>query len=102
MRKLIVALILAFSLTACTSTSKIPEVAFKGTTVEDLVDYPNPSLMQPTPPAKKLEKGTSDGVALSVMTENNARSLEIENNLSSLQQYVCNMFKKPAGEVCKK
>lgn len=102
MKRLILGLVLIFALSGCADKQTIPEVAFKGTTVEELVDKPNPSLMVKAPPKQKLEKGLPNGKASSIVANNNLRAGAIENRLESLQQYVCNLFKESVGEVCKK
>lgn len=102
MKNLFLAMILSVFLVGCSAKKEIPEVAFTGTQVEDLVDKPDRQLMSSPPPKKKLEKGMDNGQAIVVISDNNLRAADIENRLEGLQQYVCNLFKDPVGEVCKK
>lgn len=102
MRKFILSILMVLALSGCADKDRIPEVAFKGTTVEDLVDKPNRELMRKSPPKQYLEKGTDDGTAAVVISNNNLRAGTVERRLEDLQQYVCNLFHDPAGEVCEK
>lgn len=100
MRKFILVFCMVMVLTACANKDRIPEVAFKGTQVEDLVDKPDRDLMRKTPPKQYLKHGTSNGDAGVIVSNNNLRSATIDRRLQDLQQYVCNLFKEPVGEVC--
>lgn len=93
---------MVLALSACSNKDRIPEVAFKGTTVEDLVDKPDRELMRKTPPKQYLKKGTDNGEAAVVISNNNLRAGTVERRLEDLQQYVCNLFHDPVGEVCEK
>jgi len=102
MKKLIIALLLATSLSACSNKQQIPEVSFKGTQVEDLVAKPDRELMRKADPKQKLVKGMDNGQSGIIISNNNLRAASIERRLTDLQQYVCNLFKDPVGEVCVK
>lgn len=101
MRKFIAALFLTLALSSCKSPQSIPEVAFKGTTVEELADKPDRELMLSLPAKQKLSYGDNNGKAAIVISNNNLRAQTAERRLEDLQQYVCNLFKEPVGEVCK-
>ncbi len=101
MKKLLACLILVFAMSGCADKpDQIPQVAFKGTQVEDLVSMPDRELMRKSPPKQKLQKGMDNGQAGIVVSNNNLRAGTIERRLDDLQQYVCNLFKASAGEVC--
>lgn len=102
MRKFIIGIFMVLALSACSSQDRIPEVAFKGTTVEDLAAKPDRELMRKAPPKQYLTKGTSNGEAAVVIGNNNLRAGTVERRLDDLQQYVCNLFKTSAGEACEK
>lgn len=103
MRKLIIVGLMVTLLSGCGSTKPSPPtVAFKGTTVEDLVDKPNRDLMRLSPPKQRLSPGDTDGKAAIVISNNNSRAGTIERRLDDLQQYVCNLFKESVGEACDK
>lgn len=102
MRKLILGMFMVMALAGCASKDRIPDVAFKGTTVEDLVVKPDRELLRKAPPKQYLKKGTDNGEAAVVVSNNNLRARTVERRLEDLQQYVCNLFKEPAGEVCEK
>lgn len=102
MRKFILGMFMVLALSACGNKDRIPEVAFKGTTVEDLIDKPNRELMRTAPPKQYLKSGMDNGEAGVVVSNNNLRSGTIDRRLQDLQQYVCNLFKDPVGEVCEK
>lgn len=102
MRKFILGMFMVLALSACSNKDRIPEVAFKGTTVEDLADKPNRELMRTAPPKQYLESGMDNGEAGVVVSNNNLRAGTVERRLDDLQQYVCNLFKEPVGEVCLK
>lgn len=102
MRKFIIGALFVLALSGCSNKEQIPEVAFKGTTAEDLIDKPNRELMRKSPPKQYLKSGMSDGDAAVVMSNNNLRSGTVDRRLEDLQQYVCNIFRDPVGEVCKK
>lgn len=102
MRKLILGMFMVLALSACSNKDRIPEVAFKGTTVEDLVDKPNRELMRTAPPKQYLKSGMDNGEAGVVVSNNNLRAGTVERRLEDLQQYVCNLFKESVGEVCVK
>lgn len=102
MRKFILGMFMVLALSACSNKDIIPEVAFKGTTVEDLVDKPDRELMRKAPPKQYLKKGTDNGEGAVVISNNNLRAGTVERRLEDLQQYVCNLFKDPVGEVCEK
>lgn len=93
---------MVLALSACSNKDRIPEVAFKGTTVEDLVDKPNRELMRTAPPKQYLKSGMDNGEAGVVVSNNNLRAGTVERRLEDLQQYVCNLFKESVGEVCVK
>lgn len=101
MRKFLLAVSLSFLLLGCSSPT-IDKVAFKGTTVEDLVDKPDRELMLLSPEKKQLPKGVDNGAAAVIISNNNLRAGTIERRLDMLQKYVCNLFKDPVGEVCNK
>lgn len=102
MKKFILGIFMVLALTACSHKDSIPEVAFKGTTVEDLAAKPDRELMRKAPPKQYLTRGTSNGEAAVVLGNNNLRAGTVERRLEDLQQYVCNLFKTPVGEVCEK
>lgn len=102
MKKLITTAFLVLALSACTPKGSVPDIAFKGTTAEDLVAKPDRELMQKAPPKQYLKRGTDNGEAAVVVSNNNLRAGTVERRLEDLQQYVCNIFKEPVGEVCKK
>lgn len=102
MNKIIIGILLVFSLTACSKKEVIPDMAFKGTQVEDLVDMPNRELLRSSPPKTYLKSGMDNGEAGVVVSNNNLRAATIERRFEDLQQYVCNLFKESVGEVCKK
>lgn len=102
MKKFILSLFLVMALSACADKGKIPDVAFKGTQVEDLVDKPDRDLMRKAPPKQYLKSGMNNGEAGVVVSNNNLRAGTVERRLDDLQQYVCNLFKEPVGEVCLK
>lgn len=102
MRKFILGIFMVVALSACADKEKIPEVAFKGTQVEDLVDKPDRELMRKAPPKQYLKPGMDNGQAGVVVSNNNLRAGTVERRLDDLQQYVCNIFKEPVGEVCEK
>lgn len=102
MRKFILGALLVFSLSGCASKDQVPEVAFKGTTAEDLIDKPSRELMRKAPAKQYLKSGMSDGEAAIVMSNNNLRSGTIDRRLEDLQSYVCNIFQDSVGEVCEK
>lgn len=102
MRNFILSLFLVLALSGCSNKNSIPDVAFKGTQVEDLVAKPDRELMRKAPPKQYLKKGTDNGEGAVVISNNNLRAGTVERRLEDLQQYVCNLFKDPVGEVCKK
>lgn len=102
MRKFILGIFLALALTSCAEKPQIPEVAFKGTQVEDLVDKPDRELMRKSSPKQYLKEGMDNGQSGIVVSNNNLRAGTIERRLDDLQQYVCNLFVESVGEVCDK
>lgn len=100
MKKSIFVIFIALALSSCAKTEKIPDMAFKGTTVEDLVDKPDRELMMLSPPKKYLEPGMTNGQAAVVISNNNLRAGTIERRLEGLQKYVCNLFNQSVGESC--
>lgn len=102
MRKFILGMFMVAALSACADKEQIPEVAFKGTQVEDLVDKPDRELMRKAPPKQYLKSGMDNGQAGVVVSNNNLRAGTVERRLDDLQQYVCNLFHDSVGEVCVK
>lgn len=102
MKKFLFAIVFTLALSGCVEKKSIPDVAFKGTQVEDLIDKPDRELMRKAPPKQYLAEGTSNGEAGVIVSNNNLRAGTVERRLEGLQQFVCNLFKEPVGEVCKK
>lgn len=101
MKKFILAVLLAISLSGCANTAATPPAPIKVVQISDLTPPPDVDLMQPMPPKKALSSGMTNGEVLGVIRDNNIRGNVIENNAEALQQYVCNLFPdKPAGPVC--
>lgn len=102
MRKFILGMFMVLALSGCSNKDRIPEVAFKGTTIEDLAAKPDRELMRKSPPKQYLKKGADNGEAGVVVSNNNLRAGTIERRFEDLQQYVCNLFHDSVGEVCDK
>lgn len=103
MKKLLLSIAFVLCLSGCADKpNKSPEVAFKGTTAEELIDKPDRELMRKLPPKKKLEYGQDNAKNAEVVSSNNLRAGTAERRLGDLQQFVCNIFKDPVGEVCDK
>lgn len=102
MRKFAIVLILCTALLLGCSSKPSVNIPLAPVTTEQLIDKPDPSLMQPVRPAERLPASPDNATAVQVLTSNNVRSVEIENKFTSLQQYVCNLFKDPVGTVCTK
>ena len=77
-------------------------MSFKGTVAEDLVNKPDRELLQKLPPKQYLSPGMNNGQVGVIISNNNLRAATTERRLEDLQQYVCNIFKDPVGEVCSK
>ncbi|QYC52508.1 hypothetical protein [Salmonella phage SSBI34] len=103
MKKKFLGVVLASAIImGCSNSGDIPDVNLAEVTAEKLLDKPSLELMEKTPPKTKLVKGMDDGKIGEIISNNNLRAGTIEWKYEALQQYVCNIFKEPVGEVCKK
>lgn len=103
MKKLILGAVLAITmLSGCADKPKPTPVILDEVKAEHLLDKPDRQLMESVPAKKRLTHDMDDGQIGTVISNNNNRAYTVEWRYKLLQQYVCNMFDKPVGEVCNK
>lgn len=102
MKTLVLLPFLFLFLFGCSNKNNLQSVRVVDVKLEDLVDKPDRDSLRLTPEKQYLTKGMTNGEIITVLGDNNLRSEIVDRRLQYLQQYVCNLFKDPAGEVCSK
>ena len=100
MNKFATMVLLAAMLAGCKAPPE--KVVLQPVAVEDIVGKPDPDLMKAREIPTEIRSGASDYEVTETISNNNLRARTSGRRLDLLQQYVCNLFKEPVGEVCEK